>query len=1059
MKSNKNVHFDTIALPNELRSLPTLLMNIRDLNYGTVYPLCTENSEDLHIIRNCSKKIDNLTGNLKEIMAFEIARVLYIDTIGSEELYFMFSLPLFVQLKILFCLLIFDAGFSDFQSDFKINMIWDEISSNSMKDTLHVDSGKCCLHNSHETSDKENPNNDWQLINNDTFTILNLSAYRPEVVGNLPSLKYTLLKLRINCTSFNQLPIEITKINNLVKLDIDGLSAESLPEELADLCYLEQLSLKNNIFKEIPPVLFRISSLKVLDLNSFHYPPAKGSISLENLQEFEKKYKGIFNKIGSNKINLSAIFSKCAKKNMSYIYDTAEKVALSAEIYKKIPHISSNPFINVSSGFSWEKVHQLDLSYQAFKILDDNIQHVKNLRSLNLSYNLFLEEVSSTVGLLPLKSLKLNGCPSLKTPPKEILRKGEAVVINYMKRLNEGFVECRRTKLMLVGLGGAGKTSLIRKLTSSENDKQENIQPDVTDGIDIQIWKSGSIEYSIWDFAGQEVYYNTHQFFLTNRSVYLLLWNVRSGYEHSGLKFWLSSIACHAPRAPVFVVGTHVDQVENTSIPTDDLKESYPQICGFHFVSSFTGKGIEDLRNNIILETLKEKYMDEKIPVAYLQFEKKLLNSNFEDLIPLEKAIKLAYDCGIANISEIFQATEFLHELGSIQHFQNEFLKSMIIINPQWIINVMACLITVHENAVSHGRLYHKDMELVWPIEQYAKDIHNWILRLTEEFDLTFPVKNDKASLIPCLLPSDEPESLTQFFHGKLEKNETRMKMIFEFDYLPDGLCNRAQARLYQFSDGANVWKNGSILFKNRHKGVLIKTDENTILVDARGPQPENILFLIFDVFKNLIHETFTGVKYDCLISCKECIFQGSLEPCLVPHSRIKKAIDLKIPFIQCTDNFHILSITELKGMIPPETANDFDFHLENDIRNLRKIRSQTDPYIVLLFSSHDLKNKQFEVTLKKISSEVKSAEIAIRMLDESCERDIQETIFKLKEAKYILALMSEKFLKTRVCKELFLYSKRQLKLKTKMILMEENDAWKKDNDVGMLCADEVSIF
>jgi len=51
------------------------------------------------------------------------------------------------------------------------------------------------------------------------------------------------------------------------------------------------------------------------------------------------------------------------------------------------------------------------------------------------------------------------------------------------------------------------------------------------------------------------------QFFLSNRAVYLLLWNIRLGYEHAGLDFWLSSIACHAPKAPVLIVGSHKDQV------------------------------------------------------------------------------------------------------------------------------------------------------------------------------------------------------------------------------------------------------------------------------------------------------------------------------------------------------------------------------------------------------------------------------------------------------------------------------------------------------------------
>ena len=56
-------------------------------------------------------------------------------------------------------------------------------------------------------------------------------------------------------------------------------------------------------------------------------------------------------------------------------------------------------------------------------------------------------------------------------------------------------------------------------------------------------------------------YFIVIQFFLSNRAVYLLLWNVRLGHEHAGLDFWLSSISVQAPNAPIFVVGSHIDQV------------------------------------------------------------------------------------------------------------------------------------------------------------------------------------------------------------------------------------------------------------------------------------------------------------------------------------------------------------------------------------------------------------------------------------------------------------------------------------------------------------------
>lgn len=42
----------------------------------------------------------------------------------------------------------------------------------------------------------------------------------------------------------------------------------------------------------------------------------------------------------------------------------------------------------------------------------------------------------------------------------------------------------------------------------------------------------------------------------------MLLWNMRMGFEHAGLDFWLSSIACHAPDTPILVIGTQSDQVK-----------------------------------------------------------------------------------------------------------------------------------------------------------------------------------------------------------------------------------------------------------------------------------------------------------------------------------------------------------------------------------------------------------------------------------------------------------------------------------------------------------------
>ncbi len=82
-------------------------------------------------------------------------------------------------------------------------------------------------------------------------------------------------------------------------------------------------------------------------------------------------------------------------------------------------------------------------------------------------------------------------------------------------------------KVILVGQGAVGKTSLVKRLMTDEFDPEEH----KTEGIDIKRWgvKVGrqEVQLNVWDFGGQEIMHATHQFFLTKRSLYLLVLDSR----------------------------------------------------------------------------------------------------------------------------------------------------------------------------------------------------------------------------------------------------------------------------------------------------------------------------------------------------------------------------------------------------------------------------------------------------------------------------------------------------------------------------------------------------
>lgn len=86
------------------------------------------------------------------------------------------------------------------------------------------------------------------------------------------------------------------------------------------------------------------------------------------------------------------------------------------------------------------------------------------------------------------------------------------------------------------------------------------------------------------------------------------------------------------------------------------------------------------------------------------------------------------------------------------------------------------------------------------------------------------------------------------------------------------------------------------------------------MVAEIFGPQPENILFLIHEVLENLICEFYKGIKYHFSIPCIKCIQEREENLSMIASFRIKKAIKKNVPFIQCLENYHTLSLSQLQG-------------------------------------------------------------------------------------------------------------------------------------------------
>ena len=125
-------------------------------------------------------------------------------------------------------------------------------------------------------------------------------------------------------------------------------------------------------------------------------------------------------------------------------------------------------------------------------------------------------------------------------------------------------------KLVLVGFGGVGKTSLANRLI---HDRFHPREP-MTDGIAITDWpirlRDAKVRLHVWDFGGQEIMHSTHQFFLTHRSLYVLVLNGRQGREDADAEYWLNLVESHGGKLPVIIalnkIKEHAFDINRTAL-------------------------------------------------------------------------------------------------------------------------------------------------------------------------------------------------------------------------------------------------------------------------------------------------------------------------------------------------------------------------------------------------------------------------------------------------------------------------------------------------------------
>ncbi|XP_066490091.1 leucine-rich repeat serine/threonine-protein kinase 2 isoform X1 [Tiliqua scincoides] len=512
------------------------------------------------------------------------------------------------------------------------------------------------------------------------------------------------------------------KVLNISKNAVAFLIENCLMECLK----LEMLNAGMNLLDSIPDLPSNITTLKLSQNNFTSIPEA--ILRLPHLRSIDLSNNEIINLPGPARWKSSNLRELLFSHNQISILDLNE------------------------NALSWSRLEKLHLSHNKLKEIPPQIGFLDNLTSLDVSYNPNLRSFPDEMGNLskiwdlPLEGLNLN------LDFKHVGWKARDIIRFLQQRLKKA-VPYNRMKLMIVGNTGSGKTTLLQQLMKCK--RPELGIEKATVGIDVTDWRvqvKGKVKkdlvLNVWDFAGQEEFYSAHPHFMTQRALYLAVYDLSKGEaEVDAMKPWLFNIK---------------------------------------------------IRDQPVVGQL--------IPDSYLELEKRILEER--TCVPTEfpvidqkRLIELVEENKLhLNENELPHAVHFLNESGVLLHFQDPALqlRDLYFVDPKWLCKIMAQILTVKVEGFPKypkGIIKRSDVEkFLLTKSRFPKTYMSQYFRLLEKFQIALPLGEDQL-LVPSSLSDHRP--VIELPH--CENSEIIIR-LYEMPYFPMGFWSRLINRLLEVS-------------------------------------------------------------------------------------------------------------------------------------------------------------------------------------------------------------------------------------------------------------------